>query len=335
MPFPTRSRSLAATLALGLALTLVAADHAEARRGGSFGSRGSRTFQAPAITRTAPQPAAPIERSMTPRSQETQAARPGAAQRQPAAQTARRGLFGGFGRSILGGLVLGGLIGLLLGHGFGGIAGFFGLLFQVALLALVVMLVLRFLRRRQQPQPAYAGAGGSSYRPEPRERGAERSLFDLGGTGTAAGTVPPHMAAPRGPQDEIGTTEQDLDAFERLLGEIQAAFAREDFAALRERTTPEMMSYFAEELSQNATRGLCNEVSAVRLLQGDLAEAWHEDGRDYATVAMRYESIDVLRERESGRIVAGDPAQPSETTELWTFTRRPGEPWQLSAIQET
>jgi predicted lipid-binding transport protein (Tim44 family) len=103
---------------------------------------------------------------------------------------------------------------------------------------------------------------------------------------------------------------------------------------LRARTTPEVMSYFAEELSQNATRGLRNEVSDVRLLQGDLAEAWREGERDYATVAMRYESRDVMRERESGRIVSGEPERPSETTEIWTFTRAPGEPWKLAAIQE-
>jgi hypothetical protein len=51
-----------ATLALGMMVTLVAVDFAEARRasGGGFGSRGTRTFDAPAATRTAPAPAAPL-----------------------------------------------------------------------------------------------------------------------------------------------------------------------------------------------------------------------------------------------------------------------------------
>lgn len=335
---PIRSRSLLATLAIGLALSLVAADHAEARRGGGFGSRGGRTFQAPAITRTAPRPAAPIERSMTPRTQETQAGQPSAAQRQPAAQASRRGFFGGFGRSLLGGLVLGGLLGLLLGHGFGGIAGFFGLLLQLGLVALVVMLVLRFLRRRHQPEPAYAGAGTPGYRPEVHRPqpsdGAGRFAFDLGRGDRTSGTVPPHATGMGGSSDEIGITQDDLDSFERLLVEIQSAFAREDFGALRERTTPEVMSYFAEELGQNATRGLRNEVSDVRLLQGDLAESWHEDGHDHATVAMRYEGIELMRDRESGRVVEGDPERASETTEIWTFIRARGEPWKLSAIQD-
>ena len=50
-----------ATLALGMMVTLVAVDFAEARRAsGGFGSRGTRTFNQPAITRTAPAPASAI-----------------------------------------------------------------------------------------------------------------------------------------------------------------------------------------------------------------------------------------------------------------------------------
>ncbi|MBN9000420.1 MAG: TIM44-like domain-containing protein, partial [Rhizobiales bacterium] len=66
-----------------------------------------------------------------------------------------------------------------------------------------------------------------------------------------------------------------------------------------------------------------------------LAEAWREGDTDFATVAMRYESRDVMRDRASGDIVSGDSAKPTETTEIWTFSRRTGEEWKLSAIQET
>ncbi|MER9775223.1 hypothetical protein NKJ22_23750 [Mesorhizobium sp. M0220] len=60
---------------LFLAFSMVAVDHADARRGGSFGSRGMRTFQPVPPTRTAPQPAAPVERSMTPNAATNNAAR--------------------------------------------------------------------------------------------------------------------------------------------------------------------------------------------------------------------------------------------------------------------
>mgnify|MGYP000045802681 CR=1 FL=1 len=132
----------------------------------------------------------------------------------------------------------------------------------------------------------------------------------------------------------VDFTQADRDAFERLLGEIQTAFGAEDYGALRSRTTPEVMSYLSEELSQNATQGRRNQVTGTRLLQADVGEAWREDGVDYATAALRYESIDVMTDRASGAVLEGDPNTPTQTTELWTFTRQAGLPWKLSAIQE-
>ena len=49
-------------LAAGLVLSLSFAGVAEARRGGSFGSRGMRTYQAPRTTATAPYSTGPVQR---------------------------------------------------------------------------------------------------------------------------------------------------------------------------------------------------------------------------------------------------------------------------------
>jgi predicted lipid-binding transport protein (Tim44 family) len=143
-----RYHRIFAALTMAIGLMFVAADFAEARRFGSFGSRGTRTFKAPSPTQTAPK-TAPIERSMTP---QNQTAAPSAVARQPAANAQRPGMFGnGFAGSLMRGLVIGGLIGLLLGYGFGGIAGFLGLLVQLGLAMLVATLVVRwFANRRQQ-----------------------------------------------------------------------------------------------------------------------------------------------------------------------------------------
>jgi predicted lipid-binding transport protein (Tim44 family) len=78
---------------------------------------------------------------------------------------------------------------------------------------------------------------------------------------------------------------------------------------------------------------MINRVSDVKLLQGDLAEAWREGDADYATVAMRFALNDSMVERASGRTVEG--GSPSEVTELWTFRRARGGDWLLSAIQQT
>ncbi len=76
-----------------------------------------------------------------------------------------------------------------------------------------------------------------------------------------------------------------------------------------------------------------NIVSDVRLEHGDLAEAWAEDGREYATVAMRFSMTDVTRD-ESGHVVDGSLAERVTATEIWTFMRVPGGRWVLSAIQQ-
>jgi predicted lipid-binding transport protein (Tim44 family) len=312
-------RPLFAMLAVAAVLALVAGD-ADARPRISAGSRGTRTFSAPAPTATAPNAASPINRSMTQPGQPgmgTSTARP------PVAQP------GGFGRGLVGGLLGGllgaGLVGMLFGGGFfSGLAGFasiLGLLLQVGLVVMVGMLLYRWWQRRAQPQAAYAGM--------PRDMNAQprSALGGLGGFGFGGGG----NAAPATEPLQIGP--DDFNAFERLLGEVQTAYGREDLAALRSRLTPEMLSYYAEELSENASRGVVNQISDVKLLQGDLSEAWREGDKEFATVAMRYALVDRYVDRATGRTADGSD-QPQEATELWTFMRARGGSWLLSAIQQ-
>jgi predicted lipid-binding transport protein (Tim44 family) len=303
----TRYRWLIALAAIATALVLLTAD-ANARAGGGFsgGSRGFRTFSTPSTTPTAPNAAAPIQRSIT----------------QPNAATgfgqgaARPGFFGG---GLFGGLAAGflgaGLFGMLFGHGFfGGMAGFasiLGLMLQIVLVVVVVRLLMAWWQRRNAPAFAAPGAGPAA-------------AHGFTGMGMFGGH------APAG--EPLTIAKSDYDAFEQLLGDVQAAYSDEDIAALRAKVTPEMLSYFSEQFSRNASRGLVNRVSGVKLLQGDLAEAWREDGAEYATVAMRFALTDSMVERGSGRTVDG--GQPGEVTELWTFMRVRGGNWLLSAIQQ-
>ncbi len=315
-----RAGAIALASVAVLAFTIDVAD-ARAGRGGSFGSRGTQTYTAPPTTQTAPTTAKPVERSMT----QPGAAQPASSAAKPATANAPAGsrFGGGFGGLLLGGLLGAGLFGLLSGAGlFGGLTGlasFLGLMLQVALIAGVAYLVMGFIRSRRQPAMAHAGTGSGP---------AARSALNGSLGGATAGAAAPLL---------IGSA--DYDAFERLLGEIQTAYSREDANALGEMTTPEMLSYFSRDLADYARKGVRNEVTDVKLLQGDLAEAWREGGSDYATVAMRFSLRDALVERASGRAVSGN--EPEEVTEVWTFRRDRDQPaegwqqgWQLSAIQQ-
>jgi len=309
-----RFSALLATLIM--AFSLVAVDTAEARRGGSFGSRGIRTERSVPSTQVSPNTTAPVQNTMTNGTQQRNTVG-------NATAPARPSLFGGFGGALLGGFLFSGLFGMLFGFGFGGFGGMLALLFQVVIVGLIVSF---FLRRRQQ-RPAMAGG--------PLNYETPNTARSYGGSGGASAPRGPRSAASQraGRRDEVGISDQDLGTFESHLKAMQDAYSREDYAALRRITTPEVMGYLAEELGENATKGLRNEVFDVNLLAGDVAEAWREDGTDYASVAMRYESRDVTRNRATGEIVSGDD-RVTETTEVWTFQRQNGSHWLISAIQD-
>jgi predicted lipid-binding transport protein (Tim44 family) len=301
------SRVLAAFAAIALLLAPVMAD---ARLGGgsSMGSRGSMSFSAPPSTRTAPGMASPLERSMTPNTP-TYAPGYGAPGMTPRS---------GFTSGLMGGLIGAGIGGLLFGGGFFGhglgFGGFIGFLFQIFLIVMIGRFLWRMITGGRSP--AFAGGPGLFARngPPPGMMGA-------------GGPAPAHGAPP------VTVTPADFQEFEQLLKASQAAWSARDLNALRGMSTPEMVGYFSEQLSDHASQGVTNTVTDVHLESGDLAQAWAEAGREYATVAMRFSMIDVTRDGV-GRVVDGSPNERVLATEVWTFVRARGGHWILSAIQQ-
>lgn len=319
-----RSSSLfMAALVLPL-LAFPTAVNARAGGGHSMGSRGSHTWSAPRSTSITPYSARPMERSYTPR---TESPAPTPPTRSYGAPMAGAGMAGagmasrGMSRPSLaarhpfmtgfaGGLLGAGLFGLLSGHGFfGGFTGgtsFLGFLFQALLVAGFIMLVMKLWRRPTQSQNAQNPSNGGT-------TGMGRSVPE---------------------QRPVTLTPADYQEFQKLLLNIQAAWSAENIDALRRMTTPEMASYFNEQLSELSSRGARNVLSDVRFISGDLSEAWREGNLTYATVAMRFSMIDVTTD-SLGHVIEGNPDQPEIVTELWTFVRLEGRGnWVLSAIQQ-
>jgi predicted lipid-binding transport protein (Tim44 family) len=327
-------KTMAVVLSLALPLT-IAVSSADARVGGgsSSGSRGTRTFSAPPSTSTAPNAAQPFNRTMT------QPGSPGMNSATTGAAASKGGFFNRPGMGMLGGLAAGflgaGLLGMLFGgglfSGLGGLSSIIGLLLQVGLIVIVVRLAMSWWQRRNQTASAYAGPTNSAYTgpgngPDQASQnyGAQTSMRSgLGGMGFGTASNAPPL--------EIGP--QDYETFERLLVDIQAAWSNEDVEKLGKLSTPEMVSYFAKDLAENKAANDINKVSDVKLLQGDLAEAWREGDTDYASVAMRFSLVDKTLERGTNRLVAGSET-PIEATEVWTFVRPRGASWELSAIQQ-
>jgi len=270
------------------------------------------TYSAPPATRTAPS-AAPMQRSMTPNSPSYGSQSYGS---RPYNTPAFGG--GGFMSGLMGGLIGVGLGGLLFGHGFfgGGMHGFgfFGFILQL----LIIFWIGRFLFRR-----FFSGQTVMANGPNIFGRGGMMGGGMPGGGGSFGGGGPAQI--------QIGPG--DYQQFEQLLQGVQAAWSAHDLNGLQAMATPEMVGYFNEQLSDQASRGVRNTVGDVTLVSGDLAQAWAENGREYATVAMRFQMIDVTRDG-AGRVVDGSPTEHQTVTEVWTFVRSPGGHWVLSAIQQ-
>lgn len=323
-----------AALLLSLSLALAPAA-AEARAGSSLsrgpigmsqGSAGSRTY--------APSIGAPVQRSITPNTQTAPSYRPAT----PAYPGYGGGLFGGgFMSGLFGGLLGAGIGHMLFGGGYGygygglGAGGIIGSLLHLMLWGLIIWFVFRLFRRMFGGGPAFntasyrdgGYAGGSSYSP---------FGYNPGAGGGYAG------AAPAG-GSTIPITDEDYNAFSQLLVDIQNAWSRGDINALRRYMTPEMQSYFSEELSRNASDGVENRVEDVQFQNGSLQQAWNEGDIDYAQALMGWNAKDyyVRNDRNPGDrdyVAKGDPNQPVPAQELWTFMRRHGGNWLLSAIQQ-
>jgi hypothetical protein len=209
------------------------------------------------------------------------------------------GMFGGFIGSMLFG-------GGFFGHMFGG-------LFTILIIGFLVVFVLR--------------------------------LLSAGGMGRPGGIMPPRsLGAAAAPTQryrgrDIEVSDADLNAFQSLHAAIQEAWGHGDLAQLRQLLTPEMLSYFSEELTRNASQGLQNLVSNVSLVKAELTESWEEGDLQFATAHMRWTALDYTvgigaPPSSPGALVAGDPRVPTEAEEMWTFVRRRGGHWLLSAIQQ-
>jgi predicted lipid-binding transport protein (Tim44 family) len=299
-----------ANLALVPAIAEARAGSSYGGRSSSMGSRGLRTYENNG--------AQPMSRSVTPLPSTPR--QPGVA---PAAPSPSFGGGSFFQRHpFLTGLA-GGFIGSwLFGHsGYaagedGGSSGSaLGMLVQLLIIGLLIYFALRLFRRRAFP------SGGNS------------AL--TGWPPRSAGTA----AAPRERGRDINLADADLEAFQAIHAAVQEAWSTADLAQLRRLMTPEMLSYFSEELTRNSSQGVRNIVSNVQLLKGELSESWEERDLQYATADLRWRAIDytVHAGRSPGDpdyVVSGDPRTSVEAEEMWTFVRRRGANWLLSAIQQ-
>lgn len=342
---------ISAVVALVLALAgagdaLAKAGSTSKSGGGSFGSRGSRTHDAPMERTLAPPPAQTRPAGPPPAPQT--APRPGAVDAAPlapagaAASAMRPGGVSPMGAAAQPSFfqrnpMMAGLAGGLLGAGIGSMlfghspalaaasdaapgASMLGLLLQLAVIGGLVWLAFRLFRGRA------AAAGGP----------AQGNPY-MARTMPGEHVEPMISAAPAQPriEREFDASGGDQEAFTEILLGVQQAWSDGNLVQLKRFATPEVVSFLSEDMSRNASEGLSNKVENVALLKGDVSESWSEGGFDYLTAILTFSCNDYMVRLDDGAVAEGNPRATVTHTEAWTFVRSSsGGRWLLSAVQQ-
>jgi predicted lipid-binding transport protein (Tim44 family) len=305
---------------------------ARAGRGGSIGSRGSRSFSAPR-TYSAPkvvQPARPSPAPLT--------SPPGTTAR-PAPTQPGSSFWRSFGGGLLGGLAGGLLFRSLFGgppaQAAPGAGGGFGIgLLDILLLAGIAYMIYAFVRRRRE-EAAMAGgptlqASGGYLAPEPAfQPPLEYGVAPEADEDRQEGLM--HIKQMDPSFDEDRFTDEVMDFFFR----VQGAWANRDLSPMRDKLTEEMYRIFQEDADRLQAQGLVNRLENIAVRSVDITEAWQEQGSDYITVRVYANLLDYMVDEKTGEIVSGSKTEPVKFEEYWTFTRPVGpNPWKLSAINQ-
>jgi len=301
---------------ISLAIFAMTIPHlADARAGGgrSSGSMGSRTYSSRPS-------AAPIQRSTTAAPKPSQQpssgyTQPGVNATQPVAagNPFWRGLAGGFLGAGIGSMLFGGFGGGMGGYG-GGMGG--GGFLQILLIGGLIYFVYRLFK----------GSSTSN----------NLSPINSFSNNFTASNVQADDSVPSTP---LLITSTDKEYFEQLLIKIQHCWSEGDLTKMRQFVTPEILQYFSEELSSNASRGLANKVDHVKLQRADVNESWSEFGLDYATTRLQWSAVDYMvhldkNPTDSEYIDSSSSTGTQVAQEFWTFVRSGGGNWLLSAIQQ-
>ncbi|HUJ69363.1 MAG TPA: Tim44 domain-containing protein, partial [Syntrophorhabdales bacterium] len=278
--------------------------------GGSFGSRGSRTYSLPGG------PSGP-SRSYQPPSQ------------------APSGPFGGGGsfRSLAGGII-GGMIGGMLfrsfGLGYGGWGGGGIGLFDILLIAVILYTVYRFVTRRQR-----AASEAAFYEASPMDTPSYHPSLESSHNPALEGadlqTGLRHIRQIDPSFDEAAFRDGCMDSFFK----IQGSWANRDMLPVRSLLTDDM--YGSIENDAEALKGArqINKLDNIAVRSIDIVEAWQEPGRDYVTVRFYANLLDYTVDEATGQVVSGSKNDPVKFEEYWTFARPIGErSWQLSAVTQ-
>ncbi len=277
--------------------------------GGSFGSRGSRSFSMPSRSFSSPAPS-------------RQQTYPGPMQPAPQQQPG-----GGFLRG-LGGGILGGLLGGMLFNSFGfGGGGGMGILPLLLVLAAGYFLFKMVAQRRRENSPFQTSSMQGGY----QETAASQGGLWAGRPEPAASEGLSFLRRMDPSFDEARFKDQAMDIFFKL----QSAWMNRNLSSVGVLLTDEMKGILEQDVARLLREKRINRLENIAVRNVEISEVWQESGSDFLTVLFTANLLDYTTD-ESGAVVSGSKTEPVKFEEFWTFTRPVGNnSWKLSAINQT
>ena len=319
-------RIFGTVVVLLVTLLLVAEQSAHARAGGgrSFGSRGSRSYSRPVAPPSQAAPSKQYAPSPSPM---------GSPYQQPS-----RGMFGGFGSSLLGGIaggMLGGMLFRSLGFGGGyGAGGGIGL-FEIILLAGIGYLIYRMVKKRRHAEATSYGEPG---------RVVDMNEYRAQGYGQAQGEAQSHQPERDELAEGLSFVRQMDPSFDEArfndgvmdtFFKIQGAWMNRDLSGVSSLLAEEMRQVMQGDVDQLLREKRVNRLENIAVRKVEISEAWQESGKDFITALIYANLLDYTTDDATGAVVSGSKTEPVKFEEYWTFTRTVGNnPWKLSAINQ-
>ena len=126
--------------------------------------------------------------------------------------------------------------------------------------------------------------------------------------------------------DRIRRADRGFDVQEFHAGARQAfgmildAFHKGDLEPVRAFLDNEVHHSFSQAIAERDQHGTMRQIELVAIDDCEVIEAGMSGRQASVTVRFRSSQIDVVKDNEN-RIIAGDPTNTIEVTDIWTFSR--------------
>jgi predicted lipid-binding transport protein (Tim44 family) len=213
----------------------------------------------------------------------------------------------GMFRGLMGGMLLGGLLSMFMGHGFQ--FGSPGLIEILLIGGVLFFLYRRFARRKQTLSYQYASNAGATV--------GETETYQGGG----------------GSAQSVGINEQFVkDIAQSTYKTLQEAWSKGDLSPVKNLITARMYDYLTRQLEELNAQGLKNIVEIVYISEVSIVEVEEEDDNKVAVVRIDSMLRDYTVDKNNA-IVEGSKDTPADAREYWAFVGKALD-WKLDDIKQ-